>query len=86
MTPLLPSVLSGESVYRIHWVLGTDHLLAVCHCDAQREFEDPVALWDWLLGHPEDHHPGPGAQSASALQPRLRPVPETAPGTGGESP
>jgi hypothetical protein len=64
MTPLHPPALSGENVYRIHWVLGTDRLSSVCHCGAQREFEDPVDLWDWLLGHPEDHHPGPAPKSA----------------------
>ncbi|MFG2894416.1 hypothetical protein [Streptomyces sp. NPDC048248] len=86
MIPQHPAVLSGEDVYRIHWVLGADRLLAVCHCGAQREFEDPVALWDWLLDHPEDHHPGPGPRSAPAPQPRLRSVPETAHGPERESP
>jgi hypothetical protein len=45
--------LEGEAVYRIHWVPGTDRLMAVCFCGTPREFEDPVQLWDWLLGHPE---------------------------------
>ncbi|MBC3191925.1 hypothetical protein H7X46_12710 [Pseudonocardia sp. C8] len=53
--PEAPPVLDGERVYRIHWVLGTDLLRAVCHCGATRDFEDPVALWEWLLGHPDDH-------------------------------
>jgi hypothetical protein len=44
--------LPGDGVYRIHWVPGTDRLLAVCFCGADREFEDPVVLWDWLLAHP----------------------------------
>ncbi|MFF1607728.1 hypothetical protein ACFVYA_08095 [Amycolatopsis sp. NPDC058278] len=48
-------MLTGDRVYRIHWVLGTDRLHAVCHCGAEREFEDPVQLWDWLLAHPEGH-------------------------------
>lgn len=48
-------MLSGDRVYRIHWVLGTDRLRAVCHCSAEREFEDPVQLWEWLLGHPGEH-------------------------------
>lgn len=48
-------MLTGDRVYRIHWVLGTDRLRAVCHCAAEREFDDPVALWDWLLAHPEGH-------------------------------
>lgn len=40
-------------VLRVRWVPGTDRLLGVCYCGAQREFEDPVELWDWLLEHPE---------------------------------
>ncbi|GAA2935567.1 hypothetical protein [Streptomyces enissocaesilis] len=59
----LPAVLTGEGVFRIHWVLGTDRLSAVCHCGAEREFEDPVELWDWLLGHPEDHRPRTAAEA-----------------------
>jgi hypothetical protein len=55
MNPLHPAVLTGDSVFRIHWVLGTDRLLAVCHCGAEQEFDDPVPLWDWLLGHPDGH-------------------------------
>jgi hypothetical protein len=48
-------MLTGDRVYRIHWVLGTDRLRAVCHCAAEREFDDPVELWEWLLAHPEGH-------------------------------
>ncbi|GAB2781290.1 hypothetical protein [Amycolatopsis magusensis] len=48
-------MLSGNRVYRIHWVLGTDRLRAVCFCAADREFEDPIELWDWLLNHPHGH-------------------------------
>ena len=48
-------MLTGDRVYRIHWEPGTDRLRAVCHCGAEREFEDPVQLWDWLLAHPEGH-------------------------------
>ncbi|MBN6040212.1 oxidoreductase [Amycolatopsis sp. 195334CR] len=46
-------MLTGDRVHRIHWVLGTDRLRAVCHCSAEREFDDPVELWEWLLAHPE---------------------------------
>jgi hypothetical protein len=53
--PAHQPMLAGTRVYRIHWVLGTDRLRAVCHCYAEREFDDPVALWDWLLGHPAGH-------------------------------
>ncbi|MDT0612156.1 hypothetical protein [Streptomyces lancefieldiae] len=69
MNPLHPAVLSGDSVFRIHWILGTDRLLAVCHCGAEREFEDPVLLWDWLLGHPDDHQASPRSVPAATPQP-----------------
>ncbi len=55
--PEAPPVLRGERVYRIHWVLGTDRLRAVCHCGAERIFEEPVELWEWLLAHPDGHLP-----------------------------
>jgi hypothetical protein len=55
--PAARPMLTGDRVYRIHWVLGTDRLRAVCHCTAEREFEDPVELWEWLLAHPDGHLP-----------------------------
>ena len=55
--PEAPPVLTGPRVYRIHWVLGTDRLRAVCHCGAERLFEEPVELWQWLLAHPDGHDP-----------------------------
>jgi len=68
-------MLPGGRVYRIHWVLGTDRLRAVCHCAAEREFDDPVGLWQWLLAHPAGHEQPqpnrPSRQSAQAFQ--LRP-------------
>jgi hypothetical protein len=48
----------GDTVYRVHWVLGADLLLGVCHCGAEHTAEDPVELWEWLLGHPDGHEPG----------------------------
>lgn len=51
------AMLTGDRVYRVHWRLGTDRLAGVCHCGAERESEDPVELWDWLLAHPEGHRP-----------------------------
>ncbi|TQS28349.1 MULTISPECIES: hypothetical protein [unclassified Microbispora] len=56
---------AGRTVYRIRWLPGTDRLHASCFCGAEREFEDPVALWDWLLGHPEGHRPRPTAAQDS---------------------
>lgn len=52
-------MLHGNTVYRIHWKLGTDVLVGVCHCGAEHESEDPVELWVWLLGHPDGHRPQP---------------------------
>jgi hypothetical protein len=62
-----------EGVYRIHWVPGTDQLHGVCFCGAQRRFEGPVELWDWLLSHPDHpNHPeaptGPTGPSSSTTQ------------------
>ncbi|WP_069864870.1 hypothetical protein [Streptomyces malaysiensis] len=45
-------------VYRIDWLPGTDVLHGVCHCGAERTAEDPVELWEWMLGHPNGHRPG----------------------------
>ncbi|GAA3527978.1 hypothetical protein GCM10022222_08710 [Amycolatopsis ultiminotia] len=49
------AMLSGDKVVRIHWKLGTDVLVGVCHCGAEHESEDPVELWEWLLAHPNGH-------------------------------
>jgi hypothetical protein len=59
--PQNPPVLVGEHVYRVHWVLGTDRLHAVCFCGADQEFEEPVELWQWLLAHPQGHRRPPAA-------------------------
>jgi hypothetical protein len=48
-------MLHGEHVYRIYWQLGTDIQRAVCHCSAERSFEDPAEAWEWLLAHPTGH-------------------------------
>ncbi|GLW21580.1 hypothetical protein DI270_010835 [Microbispora triticiradicis] len=58
---------TGRTVHRIRWVPGTDRLQATCFCGAEREFDDPVVLWDWLLGHPEGHRARPaGAENSPA--------------------
>lgn len=67
--PEAPPVLGGDRVYRIHWVLGTDRLRAVCHCGAERVFEEPVELWEWLLAHPEGHD---GADPPRRPHPQVR--------------
>ncbi|RIV40584.1 hypothetical protein [Micromonospora radicis] len=48
-------MLTGDRVYRIHWLPGTDTLRGVCHCGAERVAEEPVELWEWLLAHPQGH-------------------------------
>jgi hypothetical protein len=50
------AAVAEDGVFRIHWVPGTDRLLAVCFCAEERVFEDPVELWDWLLAHPDHPH------------------------------
>jgi hypothetical protein len=40
---------------RITWLPGDDLLRGRCHCGAEAEAEDPVAMWTWLLAHPD--HP-----------------------------
>lgn len=48
----------SETIFTVEWLPGTDKLLGICHCDARKESEDPIELWDWLLGHPEGHTNG----------------------------
>lgn len=57
-------MLRGGSIVRVHWMLDTDQLRAVCHCGATRLFEDPIVLWEWVLAHPDGHEPG-GAHTGS---------------------
>ncbi|MEU0673741.1 hypothetical protein ABZ330_12755 [Streptomyces sp. NPDC006172] len=47
---------TGE-IYRIDWLPGTDVLHGTCHCGAEHAAQDPIAMWEWMLGHPEGHHP-----------------------------
>jgi hypothetical protein len=45
-------------VLRVDWLPGSDRLHGRCHCGAETEAEDPVAMWEWLLAHPD--HPAGG--------------------------
>ncbi len=47
---------TGE-IYRIDWLPGTDVLHGTCHCGAENSAQDPVEMWEWMLGHPEGHQP-----------------------------
>ena len=64
--------LTGDRVYRIHWVPGTDTLHGICHCGAEHTAEDPVEMWEWLLAHPEGHQrtavPVPGPPRRPAMR------------------
>lgn len=69
------AMLRGATVYRIHWRLGTDLLVGVCHCGAERDFEDPIVLWDWLLAHPHGHDQrGDGPSHTEPLPAERQPV------------
>jgi hypothetical protein len=48
----------GRAVYRVRWVPGTDRLVGTCYCGAEQTADDPIAIWQWLLAHPEGHRPG----------------------------
>ncbi|MEV1024206.1 hypothetical protein [Streptomyces sp. NPDC050264] len=45
----------SDQVFRIEWLPGTDRLSGRCHCGAPHTAQDPVAMWEWLLAHPD--HP-----------------------------
>ncbi|MEV0557102.1 hypothetical protein AB0I27_27055 [Streptomyces sp. NPDC050597] len=47
---------TGE-IYRIDWLPGTDVLHGTCHCGAEHSAEDPIEMWEWMVGHPEGHSP-----------------------------
>jgi len=58
------TVAGDDRVTRVGWMPGSDRLHGRCHCGAQTEAEDPVALWEWLAAHPA--HPGTGPVPAAA--------------------
>lgn len=74
MNPPYPPAPVGDEIFSIHWVLGTDQLLGICHCGAERAFDDPIDLWDWLLGHPEGHRPPAEVARNPAGAPELAPA------------
>lgn len=76
MSPRRPPALTSGDVCRVHWIPGSDRLRAACHCGAEREFEAPVELWDWLLGHPDGHQPPSPPSPPSPLEPPMRPRPD----------
>ncbi|MFF3411930.1 hypothetical protein ACFYW8_38415 [Streptomyces sp. NPDC002742] len=52
---------TGE-IYRVDWLPGTDVLHGTCHCGAEHTAQDPVAMWEWMLAHPEGHEPRAASQ------------------------
>jgi hypothetical protein len=52
---------TGE-IFRVDWLPGTDVLHGTCHCGAEHTAEDPIAMWEWMLAHPEGHRT-PGSAS-----------------------
>ena len=61
--------LAGESVLRVEWLPGSDRLRGRCHCGAETEGEEPVAMWEWLLAHPDHPAGGPGTPRPPAVLP-----------------
>ena len=61
-------MLDGDRVMRVNWLPGSDRLRGRCHCGAVAEAEDPVAMWEWLLAHP-DHPAGAAAPEPVELPP-----------------
>jgi hypothetical protein len=50
--------LDGDRVMRVSWLPGSDRLRGRCHCGAEAESDGPIAMWEWLLAHP-DHPEAP---------------------------
>jgi hypothetical protein len=57
-------MLTGDRVVRIEWLPGSDTLVGTCHCTARHEAQDPIAMWEWMLAHPEGHVPATAAEPA----------------------
>lgn len=68
-------MLTGDNVVRIEWLPGTDTLVGTCHCTARHEAQDPIAMWEWMLAHPEGHVPGTAAEPAPAAPDTRVPAP-----------
>jgi hypothetical protein len=52
-----PPRLATREIYRIDWIPGTDVLHGTCHCGAEHSAQDPIEMWEWMLGHPDGHRP-----------------------------
>jgi hypothetical protein len=63
-------MLDGDRVLRVNWLPGSDRLRGRCHCGAEAEADDPVAMWEWLLAHPDHPAGGSGQPEPPAVLPR----------------
>ncbi|PBC94591.1 hypothetical protein BX281_2510 [Streptomyces sp. Ag82_O1-15] len=52
-----PPRFATREIYRIDWIPGTDVLHGTCHCGAEHSAQDPIEMWEWMLGHPKGHGP-----------------------------
>lgn len=64
-------MLRGEHVFRVVSKLNTDILVGYCWCGEAQESEDPIALWTWLLEHPDGHSTGPGEEPPATDRPQV---------------
>ncbi len=71
--PAPSAMLTGDAVYRVVWVPGTDRLRGWCWCGTSYEAEGPVELWQWLLAHPDNHVDGSAGRGSNLpLRPASR--------------
>ena len=61
------------TVYQVRWCPGSVEFLGICHCGAEHVTDDPIAVWDCLLAHPDGHTAPAGrpepAEPVGALAP-----------------
>ncbi|WP_203779804.1 hypothetical protein [Actinoplanes philippinensis] len=57
------------TMLRVTWLPGDDRLRGRCHCGAQAEADEPVAMWEWLLAHPDHPAGGPVSLDPPAARP-----------------
>ncbi len=58
MSRAVPEPAGGAGRFRVVWEPGSDRLVGICHCGAERPEEDPVSIWNWLLRHPDHESSG----------------------------
>ncbi|WP_326715634.1 MULTISPECIES: hypothetical protein [unclassified Streptomyces] len=69
--PAPTKMLKGRTVYRVVWKLNTDVLVGYCWCGTTHEDTDPIALWEWLLAHPDTHGGGRTDSAVPDPEPEL---------------